>query len=48
MIKHPVDGSVQDKKTRSITRGFSQTEGVFYDQTIDVVKVIHFHLYYHP
>ena len=46
-IKHAVDGSVEKYKTRSIARGFSQTEGVVYDETLDLVKPIHFHPYYH-
>jgi hypothetical protein len=47
-IKHTADGSVEKYKTKSIAKGFSQTKGVFYDETLDPVKPIHFHLYYHP
>jgi hypothetical protein len=47
-IKHAADGSVEKYKTRSIARGFSQTEGVVYDETLDPVNPIHFHPYYHP
>jgi hypothetical protein len=48
MIKHAADESVKKYKMRSIARGFSQTEGVFYDETLDPVNPIHFHPYYHP
>jgi hypothetical protein len=44
--KHAV-GSVKKYKTRSIARGFSQTEGVVYDEKFDPVSPIHFHPYYH-
>jgi hypothetical protein len=47
-IKHEADGSVEKYKTKSIARGFSQTEGVVYDETLDLVKSIHFHPHYHP
>jgi hypothetical protein len=47
-IKHTTDGSVEKYKTKSIVRGFSQTEGVAYDETLDPVNPIHFHPYYHP
>jgi hypothetical protein len=47
-IKLAADGSVEKYKTRSIARGFSQTEGVVYDDTLDPVNLIHFHLYYDP
>jgi hypothetical protein len=33
-----LDGSVEKYKTRSIARGFSQTEGVVYDETLDPVN----------
>jgi hypothetical protein len=39
---------LRNTKERSIARGFSQTEGVVYDETLDPVNPIHFHLYYHP
>jgi hypothetical protein len=32
-IKHAVDGSVEKYKPRSVARGFSQAEGVNYDET---------------
>jgi hypothetical protein len=48
MIKHVIDGNVEKYKTKSIARGFSPTEGVFYDKTLDPVNPIHFHPYYHP
>jgi hypothetical protein len=47
-INQAVDKSVEKYKVRSIGRGFSQTEGVVYDETLDPVILIHFHLYYHP
>jgi hypothetical protein len=34
-IKHATDGSVEKYKARSIARGFSQTEGVVHDETLD-------------
>jgi hypothetical protein len=48
VVKHAADESVKKYKTRSIARGFSQTEGVVYDETLDPVNPIHFHPYYHP
>jgi hypothetical protein len=48
MIKHETNESVKKYKTRSIARGLSQTEGVVYDETLDLVNLIHFHMYYHP
>jgi hypothetical protein len=47
-IKHATDRIVEKYKERSITRGLSQTEGVVYDETLDIVNPIHFHPYYHP
>jgi hypothetical protein len=47
-IKHAADRRVEKYKVRSIARGFSQTEGVVYDETLDLVNLIHFHPYYHP
>jgi hypothetical protein len=47
-IKHAADGSVEKYKEISIARGFSQTEGVVYDEALDPVILIHFHSYYHP
>jgi hypothetical protein len=35
-IKHVVDGSVKKYKPISVARRFSQTEGVFYDETVDI------------
>jgi hypothetical protein len=37
-IKHAADGSVEKYKMRSIAKGFSQKEGVVYDETLDPVK----------
>ena len=42
-IKHASGGSVEKYKTRFIARGFSQTEGVVYDETLDPVNPILFH-----
>ena len=36
-IKHGVDSSVEKHKARFSARGFSQKEGVDYDETIDLV-----------
>jgi hypothetical protein len=47
-MKHAVDGSVEKYKVRSTTKGFSQTKGVLYDETLDPLSLIHFHPYYHP
>jgi hypothetical protein len=47
-IKHAADGSVEKYKARSIARGFSQIEGVVYDETLDPVSPIQFHSYNHP
>jgi hypothetical protein len=48
MIKHVADESVKKYKTTSIARGFSRTKGVVYDEKLDPVNLIHFHLYLHP
>jgi hypothetical protein len=48
MIKHAANESIKNYKTRSIARGFSQTEGVVYDETLDPLNPIHFHPFYHP
>ena len=48
MIKHGAYEDVKKYKTKSIARGFSQTEGVVYNETLDPVNLIHFHPYYHP
>jgi hypothetical protein len=47
-IKHAANEYVEKYKTRSIARGFSQKEGVFYDETLYPVILIHFLPYYHP
>jgi hypothetical protein len=41
-IKHAEDGSVKKYKARSIDRGFSQTKGDVYNETLDLVSLIHF------
>jgi hypothetical protein len=46
-IKDAADGSVKKYKTISIAKSFSQTKGVAYDETLDLVNPIHFHPYYH-
>jgi hypothetical protein len=43
VVKHAADESVKKYKTRSIARGFSQTGGVVYDDTLDPVNLIYFH-----
>jgi hypothetical protein len=48
IIKHAADESVKKYKTRSIAKGFSQTKGVVYNETLDPVNLIHFYQYYHP
>jgi hypothetical protein len=47
-IKHATDRSVEKYKEISIARGFSQIKGVVYDETLDLVNLIHLHPYYHP
>ena len=32
-IKHTVDGSIERHKTRFVARGFSQVEGIHYEET---------------
>jgi hypothetical protein len=46
-IKHAANGSVEKYKKISIARGFSQTKGVVYDETLDPLNPIHFHMYYY-
>ena len=36
-IKHGADGSVEKYKARFVSKGFSQKEGVDYDETIALV-----------
>jgi hypothetical protein len=43
MIKKAANESVKKCRTRSIARGFSQTEGVVYEETLDPVNLIHYH-----
>jgi hypothetical protein len=38
----------RNTKTIYVARGFSQIEGVVYDETLDPVNPIHFHPYCHP
>ena len=37
-IKHAADGSIEKYKTRFVARGFSQVEGVDYDETFSLVS----------
>jgi hypothetical protein len=37
-IKHAVDGSIEKYKPRFVSRGFSQVEGVDYDETFAPVS----------
>ena len=36
-IKHEIDGSIEKYKERSVARGFSQKEGIYYDETFTEV-----------
>jgi hypothetical protein len=36
-IKHTVDGSIKKHKVRFVSRGFSQVEGVYYEDTFSLV-----------
>ena len=36
-IKHTVDGSIKRHKTRFVARGFSQVEGMDYEETFSPV-----------
>jgi hypothetical protein len=36
-IKHVVDGSIEKYKARFVARGFSQKEGLYYEETFDPV-----------
>ena len=36
-IKHAADGSIEKYKARSVTRGFSQKEGIDYEETFALV-----------
>ena len=44
-IKHATNGSVEKYKKTSIAKGFSQSDGVFYDKTHDPIN---FHPHYNP
>ena len=44
-IKHTVDESIERYKMRFVARGFSQVEGIYYEETFAHVAQIHFHLY---
>ena len=39
-LKHVVDGRVEKYKSRFVSRGFSQVEGVDYDETFASVAII--------
>ena len=47
-IKHVDDRNIEKYKAISTAKGFSQIEGVVYNETLDPVNLIHFHPYYHP
>ena len=36
-IKHATDGSIEKFKARFVARGFSQVEGVYYEETFSLV-----------
>jgi hypothetical protein len=42
-IKHAADGSVEKYKERFVARGFSQVEGIDYEETF-----AHFPIHFHP
>ena len=44
-IKHVADGSVEKYKSIFVARGFSQVEGIDYEEKFSLVSQIHFHLY---
>jgi hypothetical protein len=37
-IKHAVDGSIEKHKARFVARGFSQKEGIDYEETFSLVS----------
>jgi hypothetical protein len=38
-IKHAIDGSIEKYKERFVTRGFSQKEGIQYEETFTLVSI---------
>ena len=44
-IKHIVDKSIEKHKMIFFARGFSQVEGIDYEETFSLVSQIHFHPY---
>jgi hypothetical protein len=36
-IKHTIDGSIKKQKERFVARGFSQVEGIYYEETFSPV-----------
>ena len=37
-IKHAADGSIEKYKSRFVARGFSQKEGIYYEETFSIVE----------